>query len=176
MTATAPLSMYTASVPVFQQMLGALTGILDKVEAHAVARKIDPAVMLGLRLAPDMFPVSRQIQISCDFAKGTVARLAGVDNPNYADTETTIEQLKERIAKTLAFINSIPASAIEGSEGRDVTFKAGPVEMQFKGQPYLVGFALPNFYFHVTTAYAILRANGLDVGKFDYMGMKRPTA
>jgi uncharacterized protein len=168
------LSMYQASVPAFQQMLTALSVVLDKAEAHGSARKIDPAVLPGTRLCPDMFPLSRQVQIACDFAKGTVARLAGIDNPSYADTEKTIPELKERIAKTLAFISAVQPAQIDGSEGRDITMKVGPQEMHFKGQPYLVNFALPNFYFHLTTAYAILRANGVDLGKGDFLGMKRP--
>jgi uncharacterized protein len=176
MTASASISMSSASVPVFQQMLGALSGVLDKAEAFATAKKIDPSVILGLRLVPDMFALSRQVQIACDFAKGTVARLAAVENPSYADTEKSFADLRERIAKTLAFINSVPAASIDGSEARDITMKVGPTEMHFKGQPYLVSFALPNFYFHVTTAYAILRANGVELGKFDYVGMKRPGA
>jgi uncharacterized protein len=168
------LSMYQASVPAFQQILTALFGVLDKAEAHATARRIDPAVLLGLRLSPDMFAFTRQVQITCDFAKGTCARLAGVDNPNFADTEKTIAELKERIAKTLAFIGTLTPAQIDGTEERDITLKVGPQEMHFKGQPYLVNFALPNFYFHATTAYAILRANGVDLGKTDFIGMKRP--
>jgi uncharacterized protein len=168
------LSMYQASIPAFHQMLTALSGVLDKAEAHATAKKIDPAVLLATRLSPDMFPLSRQVQITCDFAKGAAARLAGIDNPSFADTEKTIPELKERIAKTLAFLATVQPAHIDGSEGRDITMKVGPQEMHFKGQPYLIGFALPNFYFHATTAYAILRANGVDVGKSDFLGMKRP--
>ena len=167
------LSMYEASIPAFQQMLTALSSILDKADAHANAKKLDPAILPGTRLCPDMFPCARQVQIACDFAKGTAARLAGVDNPNYADTEKTFPELKERIAKTLAFLATITPAQIDGSEARDITLKVGPTEMHFKGQPYLVTFALPNFYFHVVSAYAILRANGVDLGKMDYMGMKR---
>ena len=168
------LSMYQASIPAFQPMLTALAAVLDKAEAHATAKKIDPAVLLGTRLAPDMFPLSRQIQIACDFAKGTGARLAGIENPSWADTEKTFAELRERIAKTLAFLASITPAQIDGSEGRDITMKVGPQEMHFKGQPYLINFALPNFYFHATSAYAILRANGVDLGKSDFLGMKRP--
>ena len=168
------LSMYQASIPAFQQMLGALSGVLDKAEAHATAKKIDPAVLLGTRLIPDMFPLSRQVQIACDFAKGTAARLAGVDNPNYTDSEKTIPELKERIARTLSFLGTLTPAQIDGTEDRDISLKVGPQEMHFKGQPYLVNFALPNFYFHTTMAYAILRASGVDLGKMDYMGMKRP--
>lgn len=170
------LSMYQASVPAFSQMLAALSGVLDKAEAHATAKKIDPTVLPATRLCPDMFPLARQVQIACDFAKGTAARLAGVDNPSFADTEKTFPELRERIAKTLAFIATLTPSQIDGSEDRDITLKVGPQEMHFKGQPYLVNFALPNFYFHLTSAYAILRANGVELGKMDYMGMKRPGA
>ena len=168
------LSMYQASIPAFNQMLTALSGVLDKADAHAAARKIDPAVLPGTRLCPDMFTLARQVQIACDFAKGTAARLAGIDNPNFADTEKTVPELKERIAKTVAFLATIKPAQIDGSEDRDISLKVGPQEMHFKGQPYLVSFALPNFYFHVTSAYAILRANGVELGKMDYMGMKRP--
>ena len=168
------LSMYQASIPAFQQILTALSGVLDKAEANATAKKIDPAVLLGTRLIPDMFPLSRQVHIACDFAKGTAARLAGVDNPNFADSEKTIPELKERIAKTLSFLGTLTPAQIDGSEGRDISLKVGPQDMHFKGQAYLVNFALPNFYFHTTMAYAILRASGVDLGKMDYMGMKRP--
>jgi uncharacterized protein len=170
------LSMYSASIPAFQQILGALSGVLDKTEAHCLAKKIDPAVMLATRLTPDMFPLSRQVQIACDFAKGTAARLGGVDNPSYADTEKSVVELKERIAKTLAFLQAFTPAQIDGSETRDISLKVGPQEMHFKGQPYLVNFAMPNFYFHATCAYAILRANGVDLGKGDFIGMKRPVA
>lgn len=166
--------MYQASIPAFNQMLGALSGVLDKADAHAAAKKIDPAVLPGTRLCPDMFTLARQVQIACDFAKGTAARLAGVDNPSFADTEKTVPELKDRIAKTLAFLGTIKPAQIDGSEERDISLKVGPQDMHFKGQPYLVNFALPNFYFHVTSAYAILRANGVDLGKMDYLGMKRP--
>jgi uncharacterized protein len=169
-----PLSMYEASIPAFTQMLTALSNVLDKADAYASAKKIDPAVLPATRLAPDMFPLSRQVQIACDFAKGTSARLAGVDNPSFADTEKTFPELRERIAKTLAFLGTLKAVQIDGSEGRDISLKVGPQEMHFKGQPYLVNFALPNFYFHLTAAYAILRANGVDLGKMDYLGMPRP--
>ena len=168
------LSMYEASIPAFNQMLSALSGVLDKADAFATAKKLDPSVLPATRLCPDMFPLSRQVQIACDFAKGTAARLAGVENPSYSDAEKTIPELKERIAKTLAFLATIKPAQIDGSEGKDITLKVGPQEMHFKGQPYLINFALPNFYFHTTSAYAILRANGVDLGKMDYMGMKRP--
>ncbi len=168
------LSMYQASIPAFTQVLTALSGVLDKAEAHATAKKIDPAVLLATRLSPDMFPLSRQVQIACDFAKGTAARLSGVENPAYADTETSFADLRARIAKTVGFLGSVLAATIDGTEDKDITMKVGPQEMHFKGQPYLVNFALPNFYFHATTAYAILRANGVELGKGDFLGMKRP--
>jgi uncharacterized protein len=168
------LSMYQASIPAFQQMLTALSGVLDKAAAYAEAKKVDPAVLLSTRLCPDMFALARQVQIACDFAKGTGARLAGVDNPNFADTEKTIPELKERIAKTLAFLATLTPAQIDGSETRDIKIKVGPQEMEFKGQPYLINFALPNFYFHTTTAYAILRSCGVELGKGDFIGMKRP--
>ena len=168
------LSMYQASIPVFQHTLTALAAILDKVQAHAAAKKIDPSVLLGTRLAPDMFPLSRQVQIACDFAKGAGARLAGIAVPSYEDSEKSIPELKARIAKTQAFLATLTPAQIDGSETRGFKMKVGPQEMDFVGQPYLLSFALPNFYFHATIVYAILRANGVDVGKFDFLGMARP--
>jgi uncharacterized protein len=165
------LSMYQASVPAFLQMLNALSAILDRAEAYAAERKIDPAVLLGYRLAPDMFPLVRQVQTSSDHVKGCCARLAGVDVPKYADDETTFAELKARIAKTVAFAKGFKANDIDGSEERDITLSAGTRELRFKGQQYLVHFALPNFYFHVTAAYAILRHCGVPIGKRDFMGM-----
>jgi len=170
------ITMYQASVPVFTHMLTSLSGVLDKAEAYAAAKKLDPANLASTRLCPDMFPLSRQVQIACDFAKGTAARLAGVEIPSYPDTETTIPELKERIAKTVAFLATITPAQIDGSEGRDISLKVGPQEMHFKGLPYLISFSLPNFYFHATAAYAILRANGVDLGKMDFLGVKRPSA
>jgi len=170
------ITMYQASVPVFTHMLTSLSGVLDKAEAHAAAKKLDPAILPATRLCPDMFPLSRQVQIACDFAKGTAARLAGVEIPSYPDTEKTIPELKERIAKTVAFLATITPAQVDGSEGRDISLKVGPQEMHFKGLPYLISFSLPNFYFHATAAYAILRANGVDLGKMDFLGVKRPTA
>ena len=164
------LSMYQASVPAFIQTLTALSAILDKAEAYVTAKKIDPATLVGARLYPDMFPLSRQIQIVCDFAKGGSARLAGKDVPSWADTETTIPELKARIAKTLDFVKGFKASDIDGSEGRDISMKVAGNQMDFKGQAYLTGFVLPNLYFHAATAYGILRHNGLDIGKMDFMG------
>jgi uncharacterized protein len=164
------VSMYQASVPAFVQMLGSLAAILDKAEAYAAERKIDPTVLLGWRLAPDMFALARQVQIATDHAKGCCARLAGVEVPKYADEETTFADLRARIARTIEFVQSFEPSDIDGSEDRGITITAGGREMRFKGQQYLVNFVLPNFYFHVTTAYNILRHCGLPIGKRDFMG------
>ena len=166
-----PMSMYQASVPVFLQMLQALSAILDKAEGFAAERKIDPAVLLGWRLAPDMFALTRQVQIATDQAKGCCARLAGVEIPKYPDDETTFADLKARIAKTIAFVQDFEPGAIDGSEDRAITLTAGSRELRFKGEQYLVSFVLPNFYFHVTTAYDILRHCGLPIGKRDFLGM-----
>ena len=164
------LSMYQASAPAFIQMLNNLSAILDKAEADARKRKIDPEVLLNYRLAPDMLPFLRQIQIAADLAKGAVARLAGVEVPKHDDTEKTFADLKARIAKTVAFVQSFKPSDIDGSEDRDVSLTLGEHTMRFKGQPYLVHFVLPNFYFHCTTAYDILRHCGVELGKRDFIG------
>lgn len=165
------ISMYAASVPVFKQMLGALDELLNKAEAHCAAKKIDPAVLLQARLFPDMFAFTKQVQIATDFAKGTPARLAGLEVPSYEDKEQSFADLHARIAKTLAFIDTIKPEQVDGSEGREITvFPGTPREMKFPGQAYLLHFALPNFYFHVTTAYALLRHNGIELGKKDFMG------
>ena len=165
-----PLSMYQASAPAFLQMLSALNIILDKAEADAAQRKIDPSVLLNYRLAPDMFAFTRQIQLTTDFAKGPMSRLAGVEIPKYEDTEATLPELRARIAKTIAYVKSFKPDAIDGSEAREITFPVGGKPMTFKGQDYLVNFALPNFYFHATTAYAILRHCGVPVGKGNFLG------
>jgi len=164
------ISMYQASAPRFANALANLSAILDKAQAHAEAKKLEPAVPGTLRLIADMFPLSRQVQIACDTAKGAVARLAGVEIPKHEDTEQTLPELKARIAKTLDFIGSVPAAKIDGSEEREVVLKLGGQERKFTGLQYLLGHALPNFYFHFTTAYAILRANGVDIGKRDFIG------
>jgi hypothetical protein len=164
------ISMYQVAVPPLTHSLAALAKILDKAGAYAEAKKIDPAVLIGSRLAPDMFPLSRQVQIASDTAKGCVARLAGREPPSYPDTETTFPDLVARLRKTIDFMNSVPASQIEGSEERNVTLQLRSGPLHFKGIDYLLGFVLPNLYFHVTTAYAILRHNGLDIGKGDYLG------
>ena len=163
-------SLSQASLPVFEIGLKALDAILDKAAAHAAAKKIDPAVLLGWRLAPDMYPLTRQVQIVTDQAKNGSARLAGVEPPKFADDETTLEALKERLAKALAFVKSLDAKAIDAASDRDITFPLGPNKAQMKGGDYLAHFVLPNFYFHMTTAYAIARNFGVDVGKRDFIG------
>jgi uncharacterized protein len=164
------MSMYQASVPAFLQTLRSLSAILDKAETFAAERRIDPTVLLGWRLAPDMFTLTRQVQIATDQAKGCCARLAGAEVPKYADDETTFADLRARIARTLDFVQRFEPSDIDGSEQRDITLTVGGRPMHFKGQPYLVSFVLPNFYFHATTAYAILRHCGLPIGKRDFLG------
>jgi len=164
------ISMFQASAPRFANTLKNLSAILDKAQAHADAKKIDPKVLTAARLYPDMFPMSRQVQSACDTAKGAVARLAGVEIPVHEDTEQTFEELKARIAKTIAFINTIKPAQVDGSEDKEVVLKFRSGEVKFKGMQYLLGQALPNFYFHVTTAYDILRHNGVEVGKRDYIG------
>ncbi len=163
-------SMYSASVPVFKQVLNSLSAIIDKAEAHAAEKKIDPPALLQARLFPDMFPFARQIQVAADFAKGASARLAGVELPKFEDTEQTFAELKERIAKTLAFIDSVPQDGVEASAQRDITTGSGEKTKQWKGQTYLMHYALPHFYFHATTAYDILRHNGVEIGKKDFIG------
>ncbi|MEO6301452.1 MAG: DUF1993 domain-containing protein [Paracoccaceae bacterium] len=157
-------------VPAFTHSLTALSKILDKAEAHADAKKIKPEVIPQLRLVADMLPFTRQITIACDHAKGASARLAGVEVPSMADTETTVAELKERIAKTIAFIATIPAEAYADADGRTITIKSGTREMSFPAAQYYLSYALPNFFFHMTTAYAILRSNGVDIGKGDFVG------
>ena len=164
------LSMHQASVPVLAQMLKALSNVLDKGAAHAREKGIDPAELFNARLAADMFPLVRQVQIASDNAKGIAARLAGRDLPRYEDTEATFDELKARIAKTVAFIESIPAAEIDGSEERQIVLKTGGQERTFAGHRYLMHQGLPNFFFHVTTAYDILRHNGVPLGKQDYLG------
>jgi uncharacterized protein len=166
------LSMYDASAPVFTHMLKNLATILAKAEAFAEARKIEPSVLINDRLAPDMFPLSRQIQIATDAAKGCVARLAGLEIPSYPDTETTFAELQERIAKTIAFIDGADAAAMEGSQDKSFTLKLRTGELTLTGRELLLNMANPNFYFHITTAYLILRHNGVEVGKPDYLGAR----
>ena len=164
------ISMYQASAPRFVNMLNNLSAVLDKAAAHAEAKKIDPAVLTGDRLYPNMLPLTSQVRIACDNAKGAVARLAGVEIPKHEDTEQTFAELKARIAKTVAFVQSIQPAQIDGSEEREIVLKLGGTEVKFKGMQYLLGFALPNFYFHVVTAYDILRHDGVELAKRDYIG------
>ena len=164
------ISMYTASVPRFSNTLKSLSEILTKAQAHAEARKIDPAVLLGARLYPDMFAFTRQVQIACDGPKGCVARLAGIEVPKHEDFETTFPELQQRIAKVVSFIESVPAEKIDGSEERRIVIPVRNEELVFTGLQYLTGFVIPNFYFHVTTAYGILRHNGVELGKRDFLG------
>ena len=164
------ISMYSASVPVFKQLLSALNDILVKA-ASTVNNEMNPEALLHARLFPDMFDFTRQVQIAADFAKGVTARLAGQEVPVYEDNETTFAELQARIAKTLQFISSIPADKIDGSEAREIITRPGtPKEKKFNGQSYLLSYGLPQFFFHITTAYAILRSNGIEIGKRDYMG------
>ena len=164
------LSMYEASIPVFIHDLKNLSVILTKAAAYAQTKKIDESVLINARLAPDMFPLSRQVQITTDVMKGAAARLAGIEVPSYADTETTFVQLQARITKTIDFLTSLTAAQINGTEDRTISLKVGGKEHNFKGQNYLLYFAIPNIYFHTTATYAILRHNGLDVGKADFLG------
>jgi hypothetical protein len=167
------LSMYSATVPVFQHMLGNLSHLLDKGEASAVARKFDPANLVTFRLAPDMLPLKAQVLIACDAAKNGVARVSGVEAPKFDDNEATFAELRERIQKTLAYLKTVPADTLDGTEAKEITFPVGPNTRTMNGQAYLTTWVLPNFFFHVTTAYAILRHNGVDVGKADYLAGKR---
>jgi hypothetical protein len=164
------ISMYQVSVPVLARALSNLRTVLEKGAAYAEARKFKPEVLLNDRLAPDMFPLTRQVQIVTDQAKGCVARLAGAEVPKYEDIETTFEELYARIDKTLAFIKGFKPEQIDGSENKDITLPSPRGPMEFKGQPYLLFFVHPNVYFHCTTAYAILRHNGVELGKMDFVG------
>ena len=164
------ISMYQASVPVLVRALTNLRNVLQKGEAHAAAKKIEPAVLLNDRLAPDMFALTRQVQIATDQAKGCGARLAGAEVPKYEDNEATFAELYARLDKTIDFLKSLKAEQFEGSETRDIVLPTRNGKMELKGLPYLQFFVLPNVYFHCTTAYAILRHNGVELGKFDYLG------
>jgi hypothetical protein len=165
------ITMYAASVPVFQQMLGAIGNILAKAEAHVTDKKIEQNALLHARLSPDMFTFTRQVQIACDFAKGVSARLAGVDVPVNEDKEQSFEELRALVARTTAFIGSLDAIRFDGSEQREVVLRPGtPRERTFTGQAYLLSYGLPQFFFHVTTAYALLRHSGIEIGKRDFMG------
>lgn len=165
------ISMYSASVPVFKQMLLALADVLAKAEAHATANNIDAETLLQARLAADMFPLVRQVQIACDFAKSVPARLAGVEVPSYEDSEQNFAELQTRIANTLAILNGFSAEQIDGSEEFEVLLRPGtPKEKKLNGQTYLLSYGLPQFFFHITTSYALLRHNGVEIGKRDFMG------
>jgi hypothetical protein len=164
------LSMYQASVPRFVNILGNLSNILDKAQAHVDAKKLDPTTLTTYRLFPDMLPMTKQIQIACDTAKGVVARLAGVEIPVYEDNEKTLVDLKARIARTIAFIQTLTPVQIDGTEDKEIVIKRGDKETHYTGMQFLLGHAIPNFYFHVTTAYNILRHNGIEIGKRDYLG------
>lgn len=163
---------YNASIPVFARALSNLRGILSKAQAHAEARKIDPQALLGARLFPDMHPLVRQVQIATDVCKGGAARLAGIDVPSYPDTETTFAELHARIDKTVAFVNTIKAEQLHGAAERKITLTLPNMTVNLTGMEYLLGFVTPNMYFHVTTTYALLRHNGVELGKADYLGAK----
>jgi uncharacterized protein len=163
--------MYTASVPVFTQMLGGLSAVLAKAEQHVEAKKLDPNALLQARLFPDMFTLLRQVQVACDFAKGAAARLAGVDVPKMDDTELTFTELQARIAAVQAFMATLKPEQFDAAATREIVTQAGtPKEKRFTGQSYLLNYALAHFFFHTTTAYSILRHNGVEVGKKDYVG------
>ena len=164
------ISMYQASVPRFVNILGNLSNILDKAQAHVDTRKLDGATLTTYRLFPDMLPMTTQVLIACDTAKGVVARLAGVEIPVYEDSEKTLADLKARVARTIAFIQSVPAAQIDGTEDKEIVTKRGDKETRYKGMQFLLGHAIPNFYFHITTTYNILRHNGVEIGKRDFLG------
>jgi uncharacterized protein len=164
------MSMYAASVPVMKHMLGNLAHILDKGAAHAEAKKFDPANLLNYRLAPDMLPFTKQVQIACDACKIGVARISGIEAPKFEDNEASFPELKARIQKTLDFLATVPADKLDGTEDKDITFPVGrEATRTMKAQAYLMTHALPNMFFHITTAYAILRHNGVELGKRDYL-------
>lgn len=164
------ISMYQASVPRFANVLGNLSNILDKAQAHVDAKKLASDALTSYRLFPDMLPMTSQVQIACDTAKGVLARLAGIEIPAYEDNEKTLADLKERIAKTIAFIQSVTPAQIDGTEDKEIVVKRRDKETRYTGMQFLLGHAVPNVYFHVTTAYNILRHNGIEIGKRDYLG------
>jgi uncharacterized protein len=164
------ISMYQASVPVFIRMLDNLAAILEKAAAHAEARKIDPAVLVSSRLYPDMFPLSKQVQIAADAAKGGAARLAQLEPPAFEDNETTFAELVARTRRTVDYLRTLKPEQIDGSEDRTVTWKTRTATKSMQGMPYLLNHVLPNLYFHITTTYAILRHNGVEIGKGDFLG------
>ena len=164
------LSIAATLVPVMRHHLNVLSSLLRRAEQHVEAEKLEPNAILGARLYPDMQPLTAQVQFACDFAKGAVARLAGVSNPSYADDERTFAELQARIAKTLAFMQSVSPSQFDGSEERPVTLRFGGLDLAAQGRDYLVGFAMPSLIFHVSIAYGILRHSGVDIGKLDFLG------
>ena len=164
------LSLYDLSIPVLTRGLTNLSAILDKVAAHAAAKKFDPVVLAQARLFPDMFPLSRQVQITCDTAKGAAARLAGIDIPKHEDTEVTLDELVQRIAKTLDFVKSVKADQLKGAESKAIELKFPNRTVTFTGLSYLADFVLPNFFFHASMTYALLRTNGVELGKMDFLG------
>ena len=167
------MSFHDATVPAFLQILGSLAGLLTKAEAHCKAKNIQPEVLLSARLYPDMYPLTRQIQTASDFAAKTCARLTGSEVPSVPDTEKTFEELQQRIAKTVDYVKAFKPAQFEGAEAKDITFPSGPGKTTtLKGQQYLSNFALPNFYFHAATAHGILRHNGVEIGKRDFLGVK----
>ena len=166
------MSFYDATVPAFLQILGSLSGLLTRAEAHCAAKNIQPEVLLNARLYPDMLPLSRQIQLACDFATKGCARLTHSEVPSIADTEKTFAELQQRLANTIAYAKSFKPAQFDGADARDVTFPAGPNKsMTLKGQQFLSGFSFPNFYFHAATAHGILRHNGVEIGKRDFLGV-----
>jgi len=164
------ISMYALSHDVFKKSLGQLQHVMEKGIANAKARSFDTSVLVGARLAPDMLPFAKQIQLTSDFAKNSMARLAGIDPPKFEDNETTMEELLARVKKTLEYIDTVPATALEGSETRDIRIPLRDRTVEFKGLPFLQHWALPNFFFHFVTAYNVLRHNGVDIGKRDFLG------
>ncbi|MBX9715417.1 MAG: DUF1993 domain-containing protein [Burkholderiaceae bacterium] len=166
-----PISMYSSSVPVFEKMLGNLDRWLDAAEAYAISKKFDASVLLNSRLAPDMLPFTKQIQIACDAAKFCVARLSGTAAPKFEDNETSIAELKQRVAKTVDYLKSVPSGLIDGTEAKEIEVPMrGGAALKFNGEDYLKHFVLPNFYFHLTITYGLLRHNGMALGKSDFLG------
>ena len=164
------LSMHSISIPYFIRSLNNLSVILEKGAAHAEEKDIDPSILVSARLFPDMFPLSRQVQIACDVSKGAVARISGVEAPSFEDTESSFEELQKRISDTIEFLSSVPEDKLNGTEEKHVKFQAGSFEIDFTGATYVSMWALPNLYFHVTTTYNILRHTGVALGKIDYVG------
>ena len=165
------ITVQAVTVDTFAHFLSNLSVLLEKALAHATAKKFDPSVLVSARLAPDMFPLSKQVQIACDIAKNSVARLAGLEPPRFEDNEKTFEELRARVARTVDYLKGVPANAFEGAEDRDIRVPAGPDRfLDFKGLDFIERWAIPNVFFHITTAYAILRHNGVEIGKRDFLG------